>query len=82
MKDHPFHDMAEPELASLMNRVARRVESVLPDRTGFVVLVAPRGPNEVAQYVCNSDRHDCIAWLRETADRMEAGDVVERSPWT
>ena len=82
MSLHDFDRMTEPQLARLMNKVAKRVSSTLPPETGFIVLAAPYGPNQVAQYVANGERECCIKWLRETADRLESRDDVQRQPWT
>lgn len=77
---HPFDTMTEPELGLLMTRVAHSVKKHLPPDTGFIVLVTPRGPGQAAQYVANSNRDDCIMWMRETVERMERRDDVERNP--
>jgi len=72
-------DMTEPELRRIMTAVARAVEAQLPRGVGFVVLAADFGADPgTAQYVANASRQDCIRWLRETADRLEARDDVPR----
>jgi len=71
-------DMTEPELRDLFNRVARAIDGMLPDGTGFVLIAAPFGPEGVGQYVANGDREDCIRWMRETADRLDGREDVPR----
>lgn len=72
-------EMTEPELRALMNGVARAVEGALPPGVGFLVLAADFASDPgTAQYVSNAARPECIKWLRETADRLEAREDVPR----
>ena len=71
-------DMTEPELRALCNEVADAINDILPEGTGFILLFAPFGKSGVAQYVANGTRPECIAWLKETADRLEGRDDVSR----
>lgn len=71
-----LRDMTEPELAALMKRAARLVDTVLPPGTLFTLL-AYDDPG-VAQYISKGSREDCIRALRECADRLEARGMIER----
>ena len=49
----------------------------------FFLCVSPEEKREgdesgegIADYISNAARAECIAWLRETADRLESGDVI------
>jgi hypothetical protein len=72
--------MTEPELARVMRDAADRVVSRLPPRTLFVLLAFEAEPG-VAQYISNAKREGIIATLRETADRLERREMVERVPF-
>ena len=69
-------DLTELQLAALFNGIGEAVKAKLPPETLFCVL-AFDDPG-VAQYVSNARREDMIEALREAADRLEAGDDIER----
>jgi hypothetical protein len=71
-------DMTEPELRDLFNRIARTIDDMLPEGTGFILLASPFGAHGVAQYVSNGSRPECIDWLDETAERLSREQDVPR----
>jgi hypothetical protein len=71
-------DLTEPELRDLCTEIAHTVKSMLPGDTGFILLFTPFGASGIAQYVANGTRPECIAWLRETADRLQGREDVTR----
>lgn len=72
-------DMTEVELQDLFNQIAKRVKSMLPPETGFIVIATPHGlDGGITQYVSNVQREDAAAWMREVLQRWEAGDYVPR----
>lgn len=72
----PLRFMTEPELSRLMNQAADAVKAVLPRKTLFVVLVFD-DPG-LGQYISNCDRSTMVACLRETADRLERRETIDR----
>jgi hypothetical protein len=79
-----LRDMDEVELGELMRALAEAVqftatEIMHVERPHFVLVVF--NDPEVAQYVCNCERSTMIAAMRETADRLERRDDVERVPF-
>jgi ribosomal protein S27AE len=75
-----LRDMTEPELAAAMRGAADAALSRLPRGTLFVLLAFDSGPG-VAQYICNAEREGIIRTLRETADRLERREEVDRVPF-
>lgn len=80
----PIKDMTEPELRVFFDGLARNIESQLPpgpSRRGkclfFLVVSDEMGPG-ISQYVSNMERASAIELLRETADRLEGYEDVER----
>lgn len=71
-------DMTEPELFALMNRVGAAADIELPDGVVFIILAGEPNSRGIAQYVSNANRDDCIAWMRETATRLERREDVSR----
>lgn len=71
-----LRDMPEPEVAVLMNGIARMVDSMLPDGTLFTVVVFE--PGGIGQFVSNCERDSIIPALRDVADRLEASEFVSR----
>ena len=77
-----IRDMTEPELAELFTHLARTVEAELPpgpSKKGkclFALLVFDE--STIGQYVSNANRSDIIKTLRETADRLERRQTIER----
>lgn len=67
----------EPELARLMKAIADSVKAQLPPETLFAVIVFD-DPG-LGQYISNARRPEMIEALRETADRLEAGEDIPRS---
>jgi len=78
----PIKDMTEPELRDFFSGLARDIEAKLPpvpSKQGkclFLLLVCDE--SNIAQYVSNARREDCIKFLRETADRLEGREDVTR----
>lgn len=78
-----IRDMAEPELRTLCNGIAKWIENALPPREGggpclFLLTFTDTIDPGVAQYVSNVVRADAIKMLRETADRLEQREDVTR----
>jgi hypothetical protein len=75
-----LRDMTEPELRTLLNAVGKSIESAAlsceVERPLFAAILF--NDPEVGQYVCNCERGTVIKALRETADRLEARDIVSR----
>lgn len=76
-----LRDMTEPEIRDLMTGLAQGIQSKCMDqlegRPLFVLLLF--NDPEVAQYIANCQRSDCIKALRECADRLERKETVERT---
>lgn len=76
-----LRDMTEPELGELMTALGRQIEAacaVLEVEKPLFALVLFNDP-QVAQYICNCERDDAIKAIRETADRLESRQTLERS---
>lgn len=72
-------DMTEPQLTEHMTRMMQYVKDCqTPDTIGSVLLVAQ--DNGISQYAASVEREEVPAMLREMADRLDAGDSVERQP--
>lgn len=75
-----LRDMTEPELKTLMNKLGALVEKVCDlhdvEKPMFAMLLF--NDPKVTQYICNCDRGDVIKAMRETADRLERNDILER----
>lgn len=79
-----LQDMTEPELKSLLNEICAQIVAVSERRETeklYFALLLFNDPG-IAQYVCNCDRGDVIKAMRETADRLEKRDTVERVEFT
>lgn len=75
-----LQDMTEPELRDLLNTMARRITTCaagLGVEKPHFALILFNDP-AVGQYVCNCERADVIKALRETADRLERRETLER----
>lgn len=57
--------------AKAMNKMAKKVEKMLPKDFGFTLLVFPFSRPGTSNYISNASREDMIKSLRETADRLE-----------
>jgi hypothetical protein len=77
MPQRDLKNLTELELAALFNAVADAVKQLLPPGTLFAV-IAFDDPG-VGQYVSNAQRGDMIRALRETADRLERREDIERT---
>lgn len=76
---HLFETWTEPEFARYMQGMAGMITETTPADTGFILLLAPMGPNnKVAQFVSNVDRSCAIEWMEETLARWKANDYVPR----
>ena len=71
-----FEDMTEGELSDVMVSAARAVTAVLPKKALFV-LVCFDDP-KIAQYISNAERAGVISSMRETAERLEKKQEVQR----
>jgi hypothetical protein len=73
-------EMTEPELRDFCNlighNITRSAEISWVEKPMFVVLLF--NDPSVAQYVSNCNREDIIKALRETADRLDKREDVER----
>jgi hypothetical protein len=72
--------MTEPELYDLMNTICRGIEMIadkMDVEKPLFCLVLFNDP-EVAQYAGNCQRSDMITAMRETADRLERNETVDR----
>jgi hypothetical protein len=73
-------NMTEPELAKLMTGMARSIENVAKsqrvERPSFTLLVFDNAG--VTQYISNCERESMILAMRETADRLERREEVDR----
>ena len=70
-------NMTEPQISTLMKRAAREITCTFPRGTLFTLIVFD-DPG-VGQYIGNAERQDVIRALRETADRLENREDIERS---
>ena len=72
--------MTEPELRELMNLTGHAIEQAAEmlgvEKPMFVVVLF--NDPAVAQYAANCERSDVIKAMRETADRLEHRQDVER----
>ncbi len=79
-----LRDMTEPELHDYFNALAALIESVLPPgpsakgRCLFALIVADSAGPGIGQYVSNIQREGVVKLLRETADRLESREDIER----
>jgi hypothetical protein len=75
-----LEDMTEPELAELMHAVCVAIEAAAGymdvGKPQFAVLVF--NDPAVAQYASSCSREDMIKAMRETADRLERRETLER----
>ena len=73
--------MTEPELRELCNALAKQIEAVCAvlevERPHFALLLF--NDPKIAQYVCNCQRADVIKAMRETAERLEKKQDVQRN---
>lgn len=67
-------DMSEPELKELLNQCAYSIS----ERTGSLYMLVIFDEPNLAQYISNANRHSCIEAMRETADRLENKEIIER----
>lgn len=78
-----LEDMNEMELSALMNEIGAAITTVGHyhgvGRLLFTLIVF--NDPKVGQYLCNVDRKGAITAMRETADRLENKDTVERTPF-
>jgi hypothetical protein len=78
-----IRDLDQPELQKLMHSLADGVEERLAMH-GFEAApyaVLPLSDNPVGGYVSNvADRLVLVAWVRETADRIERNEDVPNRP--
>jgi hypothetical protein len=78
-----LEDMTEPELSKLLRAFADAVKStgvrLLGEKPQFVLLLF--NDPKIAQYVASIEREGAIEALRETADRLERRESVERVPF-
>jgi hypothetical protein len=68
-----LQDLTEPELRSLMNTLARKIEATADEchvERPLFALILFNDP-KIGQYIGNCQRADMVAALRETADRLE-----------
>jgi hypothetical protein len=75
-----LEDMTEPELEQLMTLASHAVEEaakVLGVEKPLFCLMMFNDPR-VAQYIANCERASVIEAMRETADRLERREDVER----
>lgn len=79
-----FSQMTEIEITDYFKGLALAIESVLPPgegrygKTMFFLVAAESQEAGTAQYVSNIQRESAIKLLRETADRLERRETVER----
>ena len=63
--------------------LAKTLEVVLPEiygeRMAFALLIFRFGGPGSADYVANAERTDMVQALRETADRLEAGQDIPKT---
>ncbi len=57
--------------AKAMQKMAKKVEKMLPKDFGFTLLVYPFSKPGTSNYISNGNRKDVIKAMRETADRLE-----------
>lgn len=78
-----LRDMTEPELRELLNLMCARISTTATSRgiekPQFALLLF--NDPEITQYVCNCERADVIKAMRETADRLERNESLEREPF-
>lgn len=62
--------------AQQMRAMGEALREVLPKGLGFALLVFATDNPGLANYISNCDREDMIKALRETADRLEKGQII------
>jgi hypothetical protein len=68
-----------------MDILAASLDEILPDiygeRVGFALFTFPFGgeKGQVGDWISNSDRSDMIMFMRDIADRLEAGESIPRT---
>lgn len=75
---HPFDNMTESELRTYFATIAEVLTRLLPADTGFILLAAPTGTGGISQLVANVPMDVTREWVRETAERFAAGEVLDR----
>lgn len=66
----------EEDLRELAELLDRALELVYSNPMGFMLVVSPFGEEGLCDYISNGAREDCIRWLRETADKLEANQLI------
>lgn len=69
-------NMTETQLSDMLRDIAASIERRLPPKTLFCLLVFDEP--QVAQYIANCRRGDMIEAFRETANRLEAKEDINR----
>lgn len=60
-----------PGLEALQRRIARQIQSMLPDSVGFTFLLFDFGPGGHLAYMSNADRDDMIRAMKELIAKFE-----------
>lgn len=71
-----LRNLSEPQMRELLNGIADEIKERLPKETLFF-MVAFDDPG-LCQYVSNARREDIVKAMRETADRLEGKQDIER----
>lgn len=63
-----------------MKMIASLLQELLPEDMGFTLLTFNYGEAGLCNYISSAIREDMIKGLRETADRLESGNGIIRTP--
>lgn len=68
-------NMTEPEIKALMVDLANYISA----KTGSLFMLVVFDKPQVAQYISNTNRDDCIKAMEETAQRFRNNETIERT---
>lgn len=67
----------ERQIRNLAKRIDRDLKKIYGEKMGMFLIVTPINvPNGTSDYISNIHREDGISTLRETAHRLETGEVI------
>lgn len=70
----------ERQIRNLAKRIDRDLKKIYGEKMGLFLIVTPLNvPNGTSDYISNINREDGISTLRETAHRLETGEVIPAS---
>lgn len=70
----------ERKTRKLADRIERELKKIYGVRMGFVLVTTPFFEKDpIADYISNIQREDAIASLKNTAERLETGEIIPAS---